>query len=56
LKAEFIVKNRDLAGEYRSPVRLLFQVDDDLTIMVEDFISWKIKKTPAVEVYAEQMK
>jgi len=33
----------------------LFQVDDDLTIMVEDIISWQIKKTPVVEVCAEVM-
>ena len=40
--AEFILKNRDYAGTYTTPVRVMFSVGGQKMI-VEDSVQWEIK-------------
>jgi uncharacterized protein YlzI (FlbEa/FlbD family) len=47
--AEFILNNKDYAGTYLTPVRVMVSVGGQKMI-VEDNIQWAIKKVPPIEI------
>jgi hypothetical protein len=47
VKAEFIIKNEMLSGEYKTPVRARVKVGaGGQTLMVEEWVDWSIEKSP----------
>jgi len=47
VKAEFIIKNEMLSGEYKTPVRARIKVGaGGQTVMVEEWVDWSIEKSP----------
>jgi hypothetical protein len=47
--AEFILNNKDYAGTYTTPVRVMVSVGGQKMI-VEDNIQWAIKQVPPIEI------
>jgi hypothetical protein len=46
VKAEFIIRNEMLSGNYKTPVRAIVKIGaGGLTLMVEDWIEWSFEKS-----------
>lgn len=51
VKAEFIIKNEMLSGEYKTPVRARIKVGaGGQTVMVEEWVDWSIEKSPLFKI------
>jgi len=47
VKAEFIIRNEMLSGNYKTPVRAIVKIGaGGQTLMVEDWIEWSFEKSP----------
>ena len=47
VKAEFIIRNEMLSGDYKTPVRAIVRTGaGGKTLMVEEWVEWSIEKSP----------
>jgi hypothetical protein len=47
VKAEFIIRNEMLSGDYKTPVRARMKIGaGEQTLMVEEWVEWSIEKIP----------
>ena len=48
VKAEFIIRNEMLSGDYKTPVRAIVKIGAGgrQSLMVEDWIEWSFEKSP----------